>query len=282
MSPMKRACVIGWPISHSLSPAIHGYWLKRYGIDGAYVKEAVEPKDFEGFLKSLGERGFRGANVTVPHKIEAFRLCVIRDAAAEAIGAVNTVWLDSGKLAGSNTDAFGFLASLDSAAPGWDRAGPAAVIGAGGAARAVVWALRQRGFEDIRIVNRTSARAAELAAVFPAACAYGFEAQGRALNGAVFVVNASTLGMKGAPALDIDLSPAARDATVCDIVYSPLETGLLAEARRLRLRAVDGLGMLLHQAAPGFEAWFGVRPEVTAELRAAVLAAIAAREGAPA
>ena len=298
---MKRACVIGWPISHSLSPAIHGYWLKRYGIDGDYVKEAVEPKDFEGFLKSLAERGFRGANITVPHKIAAFRLCDARDAAAEAIGAVNTVSAGGGKLAGSNTDAFGFLASLDSAAPGWDRSGQfsgtaagtscplpggegqgegrsAVVIGAGGAARAVVWALRQRGFEEIRIVNRTSARAEDLAAAFPAARAYGFEALARALEGACFVVNASTLGMKGAPPLDIDLSPAARDATVCDIVYTPLETGLLAEARRLGLNAVDGLGMLLHQAAPGFDAWFGVRPEVTAELRAAVLAAIAARE----
>jgi shikimate dehydrogenase len=328
---MKRACVIGWPISHSLSPAIHGYWLKRYGIDGDYVKEAVEPKDFEGFLKSLAARGFRGANITVPHKIAAFRLCDARDAAAEAIGAVNTVSAGGGKLAGSNTDAFGFLANLDSAAPGWDRLGrfsgaeqgrtpspppspsgrggsavpvaisfplpggegqgegrsaaslsPAVVIGAGGAARAVVWALGQRGFEDIRIVNRTSARAEDLAAAFPAGRAYGFEALGLALEGAGFVVNASTLGMKGAPPLDIDLSPAARGATVCDIVYTPLETGLLAEARRLGLNAVDGLGMLLHQAAPGFEAWFGVRPEVTPELRAAVLAAIAAREAASA
>jgi shikimate dehydrogenase len=279
---MKRACVIGWPIAHSLSPAIHGYWLKRYGISGEYVKEAVEPKDFEGFLKSLAERGFQGANITVPHKITAYRLCDSRDAAAEAIGAVNTVSVEDGKLAGSNTDAFGFVASLDSAAPGWDREGAAAVIGAGGAARAVVWALRQRGFEDIRIVNRTKARAEELAAAFPAARACSFDALDRALKGAGFVVNASTLGMKGAPPLDIDLSPAARGATVCDIVYTPLETGLLAQARRLGLNAVDGLGMLLHQAAPGFEAWFGVRPEVTAELRAAVLAAIAAREATPA
>jgi shikimate dehydrogenase len=279
---MKRARVIGWPISHSLSPAIHGYWLSQYGIDGEYVKEAVEPKDFEAFLKSLAERGFRGANITVPHKIEAFRLCDTRDAAAEAIGAVNTVWLDGGKLAGSNTDAFGFLASLDSAAPGWDRAGPAAVVGAGGAARAVVWALCQRGFADIRIVNRTKARAEGLAAAVPAASAYGFDKLGRALEGAGFVVNASTLGMKGAPPLHLDLSPVAAGATVCDIVYSPLETDLLAQARRKGLRAVDGLGMLLHQAAPGFKAWFGVRPEVTAELRAAVLAAIAAREAAPA
>jgi shikimate dehydrogenase len=279
---MKRACVIGWPISHSLSPAIHGFWLKKYGIDGEYVKAAVEPKDFESFFKGLAERGFSGANITVPHKIEAHRLCDRRDAAAEAIGAVNTVWLDGGRLAGSNTDAFGFLANLDAEAPGWDRKGPAAVIGAGGAARAIVWALRQRGFEDIRIVNRTKARADELASSFPPARACGFEAVSQALEGARFVVNTSTLGMKGAPPLDIYLSPAARGATVCDIVYSPLETPLLAQARCLGLNAVDGLGMLLHQAAPGFEAWFGVRPEVTAELRAAVLAAIEAREAASA
>jgi shikimate dehydrogenase len=279
---MKRACVIGWPISHSLSPAIHGYWLRTYGVDGDYVKAAVEPKDFEGFLKSLGERGFAGANITVPHKIEAHRLCGVRDAAANAIGAVNTVWLDGGRLVGSNTDASGFLANLDAAAPGWDREGAATVVGAGGAARAVVWALLSRGLLDVRIVNRTKARAEELAFAFPPARAYGFNELGHALDRARFVVNASTLGMKGAPALDIDLSPAARDATVCDIVYSPLETGLLAEARRLGLAAVDGLGMLLHQAAPGFEAWFGVRPEVTAELRETVLAAIAARETAQA
>lgn len=214
----------------------------------------------------------------MPHKIEAHRLCDRRDAAADAIGAVNTVWLDDGRLVGSNTDAFGFLANLDAHATGWDREGAAVVIGAGGAARAVVWALLQRGLQDIRIVNRTKARAAELAAAFPPLRAFGFDELSHALEGARFVVNTSTLGMKGAPPLDIDLSSVAPSATVCDIVYSPLETPLLLQARRLGLRAVDGLGMLLHQAAPGFEAWFGVRPEVTAELRADVLAAIAARE----
>ena len=275
---MTRACVIGWPISHSLSPAIHGYWLKTYGVDGEYGKVPVEPKEFEGFLMNLAANGFCGGNITVPHKIEAHRLCELRDAAAEAIGAVNTVWLDGGRLAGSNTDAFGFLANLDSEASGWDRGGPAVVIGAGGAARAIVWALRQRGFEAIRIVNRTKARAEELAASFPPASAHSLEELGRALEGAHVIVNTSTLGMNGAPALNVDLSPAARGATVCDIVYSPLETGLLSEARRRGLRAVDGLGMLLHQAVPGFEIWFGVRPEVTPELRKTVLAAIEERE----
>jgi shikimate dehydrogenase len=191
---------------------------------------------------------------------------------------VNTVWLDGGRLTGSNTDAHGFLANLDSEAAGWDRPGPAVVIGAGGAARAIVWALRQRGFEDIRIVNRTKSRAEELAAAFPPASAHDLETLDRALQGAGLIVNTSTLGMKGAPRLDIDLSAAAPDATVCDIVYSPLETDLFVQARRRGLKAVDGLGMLLHQAVPGFEIWFGMRPEVTPELREAVLAAIAARE----
>lgn len=279
---MKRACVIGWPVSHSLSPVIHGYWLKEYGIEGEYVKQPVEPKDFEDFLKSLGAHGFIGANITVPHKIEAFRLCEFRDAAAEAIGAVNTVWHEDGKLAGSNTDAYGFTANLDSESPGWDRGGPAVVIGAGGAARAIVWALSVRGFKDVRIVNRTEARAAELAAAFPPGRAFGFEAMAEALEGAQLVVNASTLGMAGAPPLEIDLSPVAKSATVCDIVYHPLETGLLRQAREKGLFAVDGLGMLLHQAVPGFERWFGARPQVTPRLRAAVLAAIKARENAPA
>ena len=273
---MTRACVIGWPISHTLSPVIHGYWLKTYGVDGEYGKVAVEPAAFEGFLMNLAANGFSGGNITVPHKIEAHRLCKRRDAAAEAIGAVNTVWLEGGKLAGSNTDAFGFLANLDNEASGWDRCGPAVVIGAGGAARAIVWALRQRGFEDIRIVNRTKPRAEELASAFPPASAHEFDALGRALEGALVIVNTSTLGMNGAPPLNVDLSPAAREATVCDIVYSPLETGLLSEARRRGLRAVDGLGMLLHQAVPGFEIWFGVRPQVTAALRETVLAAIEA------
>ncbi len=197
---MNRACVIGWPVSHSLSPVIHGYWLTQCGIDAEYVKAPVEPKDLAVFLTNLAANRFCGGNITVPHKIEAHRLCERRDAAAEAIGAVNTVWLDGGRLAGSNTDAYGFLANLDDEAEGWDRQGAAAVIGAGGAARAIVWALGRRGFEDIRIVNRTKARAEELAAAFPPASAYGFEALDRALQGAALIVNTSTLGMKGAPA----------------------------------------------------------------------------------
>ena len=277
---MKRACVIGWPVSHSLSPVIHGYWLKEHGLEGEYVKQPVEPKDFESFLTTLPAHGFRGANVTVPHKIEAYRLCELRDGAAQAIGAVNTVWLDGGKLAGSNTDAYGFTANLDSESPGWDRGGPAVVIGAGGAARAIVWALIQRGFRDIRIVNRTEARAAELAASFPPARSFGFDRLSNALEGAQLVVNTSTLGMAGAPPLGIDLSAIGLNATICDIVYYPLETNLLRQAKEGGWKAVDGLGMLLHQAVPGFERWFGVRPTVSPGLRERVLAAVTARENA--
>jgi shikimate dehydrogenase len=279
---MKLACVIGWPVSHSLSPVIHGYWLRENAIEGAYVRAAVEPRNLPDFLASLAARGFCGGNVTVPHKIDAYGLCEFRDSAAEAIGAVNTLWLDGGRLAGSNTDAFGFLANLDKEALGWDRAGPAVVIGAGGAARAIVWALAQRGFQEIRIVNRTKPRAQELADALGPASAFSFDSLRDALEGSHLVVNASTLGMAGAPPLDIDLSPLAAGATVCDVVYHPLETSLLRQAREKGFVAVDGVGMLLHQAVPGFEKWFGVRPAVTRELRATVLAAVAARESAAA
>jgi shikimate dehydrogenase len=271
---MKRACVIGWPVSHSLSPLIHGYWLKEHGLEGAYVKEAVEPKDFGGFLTSLAARGYCGANITVPHKIDAFRLCELPDEAASAIGAVNTLWFDAGRLAGSNTDAYGFAANLENQSPGWDRGGPAVVIGAGGAARAIVWALLQRGFQDVRIVNRTVARAEQLAASFLPARAFGFDSFGQALEAAQLVVNASTLGMEGAAPLEVDLSAIGLNATVCDIVYHPLETNLLKQARQRGWTPVDGLGMLLHQAVPGFEKWFGVRPTVTPGLREQVLAAV--------
>jgi shikimate dehydrogenase len=279
---MKRACVVGWPVSHSLSPVIHGYWLRENGIEGEYVKAAVEPADLAAFLLNLANRGFCGGNVTVPHKIEAYRLCDLRDSAATAIRAVNTLWLDEGRLAGSNTDAWGFLANLDAGAAGWDRARSAVVIGAGGAARAVIWALVQRGFEDISIVNRTRDRAEELAAAFPPARAFGLESLAQTLESARLVVNTSTLGMAGAPPLEIDLAHASSDATICDIVYHPLETNLLRQARAGGLMAVDGLGMLLYQAVPGFERWFGVRPIVTPELREIVLAASRAGESAPA
>lgn len=275
---MIRACVMGWPVEHSLSPVIHRFWLQAYGLSGEYLKAAVPPEDFTEFLQTLPRHGYCGGNVTLPHKIEAFRLCHNRDEAAEAIGAVNTVWFDGGRLCGSNTDAWGFLANLDEVAPGWDgRNRKAAVIGGGGAARAIVWALLQRGFEDVRIVNRTRDRAVGLALAFPPAKAFGFESLTAATEGVTLAVNTSSLGMAGSPPLCADLSNLASGAVVCDIVYHPLETGLLKQARERGLSAVDGLGMLLHQAVPGFEKWFGMRPTVTPALRAAVLAAIDAR-----
>lgn len=275
---MKRACVIGWPVAHSLSPIIHGYWLKEHALEGEYVKQPVEPGNFERFFKDLSANGFIGANITVPYKVEAHRLCELRDDAATAIGAVNTVWLEGGRLAGSNTDAYGFAANLDSESPAWDQGGPAVVIGAGGAARAIVWALVDRGFTDVRIVNRTEARADELAAAFPPARAFGFDRISDALKDAALVVNSSTLGMAGAAPLNADLSVIGSNAVVCDIVYHPLETELLKQARRGGWKAVDGLGMLLHQAVPGFAKWFGVRPKVSPSLRERVLTAVKERE----
>lgn len=272
----KRVCVIGWPVEHSLSPVIHNYWLTQYGLAGEYTKAAVPPGAFAEFVRAMPGEGFVGANVTVPHKLEALRLCDEVEPAATAIGAVNTLWFENGKLLGANTDAGGFLASLDDQTPGWDahRDAPAVVIGAGGAARAIVWALAERGFKNLRIVNRTLQSAEDVARLAAGrATAFPFSSLGEALDGAAFVVNTSTLGMTGAPPLDIDLEPVAADAVVCDIVYKPLETGLLKAARARGLRTADGLGMLLHQAVPGFAKWFGVTPAVTAELRSLVLAA---------
>jgi shikimate dehydrogenase len=270
----RRACVIGWPIEHSRSPLIHGYWLQHHGIAGAYDKQAVTPDDFPQFLRALPSKGYAGANVTVPHKEAAFDLVDRADNAALSVGAVNTIWFEGGRMIGANTDVHGFLANLDSAAPGWD-ANPqnAAVLGAGGAARAVIKGLLDRGFAAIHLSNRTVARARELAERFgPHITCVEWDARAEMLADCAVLVNTTTLGMSGAPPLDIDLSALPSTATVNDIVYAPLETDLLARARQRGLRAVDGLGMLLHQAAPGFERWFGILPEVTPELRAHILA----------
>jgi shikimate dehydrogenase len=238
--------VIGWPVAHSRSPMIHGYWLSKYRLAGSYEKQAVKPEDFPGFLERLGPNGFVGANVTVPHKESAYRHVDVRGASADAVRAVNTVWLEDGRLVGANTDVYGFVANLDEHAPGWDaQAGAAAVLGAGGAARGVLKGLIDRGFSDIRIANRTAQK-----------------------DGCTLLVNTTSLGMEGAPPLEIDLAALPGHAVVTDIVYVPLQTELLAAAKERGLRTVDGLGMLLHQAVPGFERWFGVRPEVTPELRA--------------
>jgi len=267
---------MGWPVAHSLSPRLHGYWLGRYGIDGAYVPLAVDPAAFDAAVRGLAPLGFRGANVTVPHKEAAFAAMDSLSETAKRLRAVNTIVVADGRLHGDNTDGFGFLENLSAGAPGLDIRGRAVtVLGAGGAARAVVAALTDAGAEKVRIVNRTAARTDALAADLggPIA-AFGWRDTAAALGGAALVVNTTSLGMAGQPPLELDLDHLPADAVVTDIVYSPLETPLLAAARARGNAVVDGLGMLLHQARPGFEAWFGRAPEVTPELRAHVLAEI--------
>jgi shikimate dehydrogenase len=264
----RKACVVGWPIAHSRSPIIHNFWLTHLGLAGSYESVAVTPPDFAAFAHDLAANGFVGANVTIPHKQTAFEVCGKVTPTAASLGAVNTLWLEHGALCGDNTDVAGFLAALDEEAPGWDTAsGPAVVLGAGGAARAVVHALRHRG-KRVLLVNRTKARAESLAADAGAGVeVYDWARLPSALEGASLLVNTTSLGMKGHPALDIDLAPLPPHAVVNDIVYFPLETALLRAAKSRGLRTVSGVGMLLHQAAPGFERWFGVRPSVTPELR---------------
>ncbi|MCH7540498.1 MAG: shikimate dehydrogenase [Proteobacteria bacterium] len=267
----KLAGVIGWPVGHSSSPRLHGYWLEHYGIDGAYVPLGVEPANFERVLQVLPLLGFVGVNVTVPHKEAALAAVDVADPLAQRIGAVNTVIVRrDGGLEGRNSDAYGFLENIKTAVPGWDAAsGPAVVLGAGGAARAVCAALVDDGAPEVRVVNRTSARAEALAAAIGSRCrVLPWSERCGALDGAGLLVNATTLGMTGQPPLDLDLDRLPMAAVVNDVVYAPLETALLKMAARRGNRTVDGLGMLLHQARPGFKAWFGVEPEVTSALRA--------------
>jgi shikimate dehydrogenase len=276
-----RAGVCGWPIAHSRSPLIHQYWLRTLGIEGAYERFAVRPGEFAAFAASIGRDRLMGANVTLPLKEAAFAACERLAADAEGSGAVNTLWREEGDLCGDNTDVAGFLANLNAAAPDWRaEAGTAVVLGAGGGARAIVHALISRGLERVAIVNRTRGRAEALAARFGRrATAAPWRELPQWLERGDLLVNATTLGMAGQGALDIDLKPMKRSAVVADIVYIPLATPLIEAARRRDLRAVEGLGMLLHQAAPGFERWFGARPTVTPELRAVVEADILAAEG---
>jgi len=272
-----RACVIGWPVEHSRSPVIHRYWLDRYGIDGAYEKVAVPPEEIESFLPQLWTHGFVGANVTLPHKEAALRAASLGDEAAIAIGAANTLWLDpDGTLHASNTDAYGFMTNLSAQAPQWtDAAGDVVVLGAGGAARGILYGLLKAGVARILLTNRTRARAQALAEAFgPAIEVIDWEARNDALATCGLLVNATSLGMTGQKPLSVDVLALPSDAVVADIVCVPLETPLLAAARARGLATVDGLGMLLHQAVPGFERWFGVRPEVTPELRARVVATL--------
>ncbi|MHC8508031.1 MAG: shikimate dehydrogenase [Rhodospirillales bacterium] len=273
----KRAGVTGWPVEHSLSPRVHGHWLKKHHIDGEYIRLPIAPETFEAELRALAAAGFKGVNVTVPHKQAAARLCDELDAAARTMGAANTLtFYPGGRITGANTDGYGFMQNLRAGAPTWDAARPAVMLGAGGAARAVRHALAEAGCPEIRIINRTRAHAEELAASSADtgsgdARVVDWAERGAALNDAGLLVNATTLGMTGQAPLEINLSAAPEDCVVTDIVYTPLETPLLAAARRRGMRAVDGLGMLLHQAKPGFEAWFGAVVEVDEDLRAHVL-----------
>ena len=274
----RLAGVMGWPIAHSRSPRLHGFWLERYGIDGAYVPLAVPPERLEQALRALPALGFRGTNLTLPHKEAALAIVDEVDEQARRIGAINTIAVrEDGGLRGWNTDAFGFLAHLQASAPEWRAsAAPAVVLGAGGSARAVCAALLGSGVPEIRLVNRTRERAAALAAAIGGPIrSVDWEERAAALDGAGLLVNTTVLGMAGQPPLDVALDALSREAIVYDIVYVPLETPLLRAAAARGNRTVDGLGMLLHQARPGFAAWFGVEPAADAALRAFVLESLA-------
>ena len=270
----RVAGVIGWPVAHSHSPRLQNYWLHQYGIDGVYVAFPVTPPDVERAIRSLPALGIRGVNVTVPHKETAFALMDECGEAANRMGAVNTIIVrDDGSLYGLNTDGFGFIENLRAEAAGWvANAGPAVVIGAGGAARGIVCALLDEGATEIRIANRTRARSEALADAFGrAVIPVNWDDRAAALEGAALLVNTTTLGMTGQPELDLPLDALPETAVVNDIVYAPLKTRLLTLAKSRGNRCVDGLGMLLHQGRPGFEAWFGRDPAVTIALRAHIL-----------
>jgi shikimate dehydrogenase len=281
---MKKAFVTGHPIKHSRSPLIHGFWLKEHGLDGSYEPIDVEPVNFGDFLKTFPARGFAGGNVTIPHKEAAYAGVRRRTERAERLKAVNTLWVEKGELWGDNTDVLGFMAHLDQTlGTGWERdVDTALVLGAGGAARAVAAGLQDRGFGRILIANRTLSKAQDLTRDLTGHEASGLEALAwdaveSALPAAQLVVNTTSLGMTGQPALDLDPAGLPRNAVVADIVYVPLKTPLLVAAEAQGLRTVDGLGMLLHQAVPGFRHWFGVTPEVTPDLRDLIVADIEGR-----
>lgn len=264
------ACLIGWPAAHSRSPLIHRYWLRTLGIEGGYVIEAVPPDEFKDFVLRLSLRGFVGANVTIPHKEQALALSK-PDERARAVGAANTLWFKDGELCSTNTDVEGFLNNLDASAPGWDKVDEALVLGAGGAARAVVFGLIERGIKTVHLANRTIERAQALAGQFGASVKpASWDKVPELLPRAGLLVNTTSLGMHGQPPLEIDIGRLPDGAVVADLVYVPLQTELLAAAQARGLKTADGLGMLLHQAVRGFELWFGRRPQVTAELRSLV------------
>lgn len=267
--PEPKAFVVGHPIRHSRSPLIHGHWLERHGLAGSYERIDVPPEEFEAFLRGFGSRGYRGGNVTIPHKEAACRLADRVTDRARRLQAANTLWIENGLVHADNTDVVGYAASLDQAlGAGWEQGvGTAVILGAGGAARAVAAALLDRGLA-VQVANRTLERAEalrDLSSERISALPWG--ALPQALPRAGLLINTTSLGMAGQPPLELDLAALPETAIVSDIVYVPLETPLLAAARKRGLRTVDGLGMLLHQAVPGFARWFGVTPEVTPDLR---------------
>jgi shikimate dehydrogenase len=271
----RVAGIAGWPVTYSRSPRLHGFWLRRYRIDGTYIPLPIRPGDLGVAMGGLLAAGFAGANVTIPHKLAAFEICQTVDDTARRAGAVNTLIFRDGKIAGSNTDGYGFVANLR--AHGVEpAAGPALLLGAGGSARAVAAALLDAG-AAVTVANRTLARAEALARDLPGLRTVGWDAQVAALRDHALLVNTTPLGMVGHGALELDLSGAPASLVVADNVYVPLETPLLAAARERGLRCVSGLGMLLHQAVPGFHAWFGVKPEVDEDLRQFVAADLLAR-----
>ena len=276
---MRTATVIGWPISHSRSPLIHGYWLKKYGIEGTYERQPVKPEELPAFVETLRRGEIIGSNVTVPHKETVLALVDEADGIARAIGAANTLWTEKGRVRATNTDAHGFLANLAAAFPDWRRsAGVPLVVGAGGAARAVLHALQGAGCERIRLTNRSSQRARELARHFGGGIeVVDWSARATRLADVGLLINSTTQGMAANLPLDLPLAGLPGDAIVYDLVYVPLRTPLLAAAEARGLRTLGGLGMLLHQAVIGFERWFGRRPEVTDELYRLVAADIEAR-----
>lgn len=282
-----QARIIGYPAKHSRSPLIHGFWLRRYGLPGNYGIAEIAPPDLPAFIASLRHNGLVGGNVTVPHKEAAFRLVDEATDTARALEAVNTLWFEDGKLWGDNTDVRGFLANLDAGAPGWRaQASVATVLGAGGAARAIVHGLLEQGVERVVVVNRTPERAVALADHFERASGSGrvlgtaWSDLSKHLPASGLLVNTTSLGMQGQPPLTIDLAPLRDTAVVTDIVYVPLVTPLLASAAARGLRTVGGLGMLLHQAVPGFTRWFGRTPEVTPALQELVEADILGKDSA--
>lgn len=265
---MINSCVIGWPIAHSRSPLIHGYWLKKHGIEGSYTRRPVEPDSLAAFIADLPQAGFAGCNVTLPHKEAVFGLVTRADETTERLGAVNTVYLRDGNTLGTNTDGDGFINSLRSSVPGFNITnGRVMVLGAGGASLAVVNAVLEQGASEVVVANRTLAKAEHLRRRFGRkVLPLAWHEAGDQFAECGLLVNTTSLGMKGQPELVVDLSRLPAEAVVTDIVYTPLRTKLLLDASARGNRTVDGLGMLLHQAVRGFSLWFGVTPQVTDEL----------------